>query len=484
MLNIEPQPHQRLFLECNGTEDKDPIRIVFFGGGAGGGKTFSILVDNLFGVHDPDYLSVFFRSTNVELETNLWPEAKKMYDPLLFDKDGKAIGKSHISEKSKTITFPSGAKSKFSYLQHDKDADAWYGAELCKIYIDEFQAHSEYAFDVLRSRNRSRANVTKGMRFTLNPRKDHFMYQWVRHFIEEETGFPIKELGGKTRYYVIKGGELFTSWDREELKTQTGKNPQTYTYIPATLTDNKVLQDMDPEYYDVLDSLPEQKRDQLLLGCWKDSEASGMYFQKEWLTSVNRIPNGCKIARGWDTAGGVPDPTRSYDPDFTVGIKMAKCPDGNFFIMGMERFRETMGVRDNRILSTAARDGKDCYIVMPQDAGAAGKFQYQDFAKKTIAKGFLCKGDPAPSSSSKLKRFEPFSVSCQNGIVYIVETTFTQESLKQLYNELEAFNGERSTRARRDDIPDACASAFNYLSQEEVIPSFSLPNLKQTNPFN
>lgn len=33
-LKIDPQPHQMKFLECNGTEDKDPIRIVFFGGGA------------------------------------------------------------------------------------------------------------------------------------------------------------------------------------------------------------------------------------------------------------------------------------------------------------------------------------------------------------------------------------------------------------------------------------------------------------------
>jgi len=483
MLNINPQPHQRQFLECNGNKEKPSIRIVFFGGGGGGGKTWSILVDNLFGVHDPDYLSVFFRSTTTELETNLWPEAKKMYEPLLIDKQGKFIGKAHISEKGKTITFPSGAKSKFSYLQHDKDADAWYGSELCKVYVDEFQAHSEYAFDVLRSRNRSRAKVPKGMRFTLNPKKDHFMYEWVKHFINEDTGFPIKELGGKTRWYVIKGGELFTDWDRESLKAVTGKNPQSYTYVPATLTDNKVLMDLDPEYYDVLDSLPEEKRDQMLLGCWKDSLDSGLYFQKEWLTPVKRIPANCKIVRGWDTAGGIPDPTRGYDPDYTVGVKMAKCPAGDFYIMGMERFRETMGVRDNRVINTAVKDGTECSIIMPVDVGAAGKFQFQQFAKMAISKGFICRSDPAPSSKSKLTRFEPFSVACQNGFVYIVESSFSQEDLKQFYTELESFNGERSTRTRRDDIPDAAASAFNYLSQEEVIPDFSLPSLKQDNPF-
>lgn len=435
----------------------------------GGGKTWTILVDNLFGVHDPDYLSVFFRSTTTELDTNLWPEAKKMYEPLLTDSNGKFLGKAHISEKNKTITFPSGAKSKFSYLQHDKDADAWYGAELCKIYIDEFQAHSEYAFDILRSRNRSRASVTKGMRFTLNPKKDHFMYEWVKHFIDQETGFPIKELGGKTRYYVIKSGELFTSWDREDLKKTTGKNPQTYTYIPATLSDNKVLMEMDPEYMDVLDSMPESKRDQLLLGCWKDLESSGMHFRREWIKKVTHAPADSLIARGWDTAAGVPEPSKGYDPDYTVGVKMAKCRSGYYYILGMERFREMSGARDKRILSTGNRDGEDCAVVMAQDAGAAGKFQYEEFAKKASQEGLNCKPDPMPTNKSKLIRYEPFSTACQNGLVYIVESNFEKGDLEQFYVENEAFNGERSTRTRRDDIPDSGASTYNYLADNRVI---------------
>ena len=33
-LDITPQPHQQKFLECNGLNGKEPIRIVFFGGGA------------------------------------------------------------------------------------------------------------------------------------------------------------------------------------------------------------------------------------------------------------------------------------------------------------------------------------------------------------------------------------------------------------------------------------------------------------------
>jgi hypothetical protein len=129
-LEFEPSDTQLKFLQAE-------ERIVFFGGGAGGGKSWGILVDNLQGVTDPAYLSVFFRTTTVELDTTLWPEAKLMYESLLKDENGKFIGKAHISEKKKTITFPSGARSIFSYLEYDKHADQWYGAELTKIYFDK-----------------------------------------------------------------------------------------------------------------------------------------------------------------------------------------------------------------------------------------------------------------------------------------------------------------------------------------------------------
>lgn len=44
--------------------------------------------------------------------------------PYLTDITGKFIGKSKINEQQKTITFPSGARTTFSYLSTDKDADA------------------------------------------------------------------------------------------------------------------------------------------------------------------------------------------------------------------------------------------------------------------------------------------------------------------------------------------------------------------------
>ena len=69
----------------------------------------------------------------------------------------------------------------------------------------------------------------------------------------------------------------------------------------------------------------------------------------------------------------------------------------------------------------------------------------------------------------------PVSAAIENGFVYIVESTFNKVTLEAFYKELEAFDGERSTRTRKDDMVDVVATAYNFLTKETVIPKFSLP---------
>ncbi len=314
-----------------------------------------------------------------------------------------------------------------------------------------------------------------GIRCTLNPDPNHFVFDWVKNFLDEDY-FPIKELSGKTCYFVIVEDVLHTSWDEEELRDKFGKNPQTYTYIPATIDDNPHL---DASYRDRLDSMSEKKRKQLLLGCWEPTEDTGMYFQRSMFRKSDAVPVGCRTVRAWDTASTAPEEGQEYNrkADWTVGIKMSKSPDGEYYIHGMERFQMRSGPRDTKIIATGHRDGEDCHIVMAADAGSAGKFQFQEFNKKAIEAGLICIQDPMPVTKSKLTRAEPFIVAVQNGLVHIVESSFDKEgfaTLQVLMNELELFNGERSKANRRDDCVDACASAFNALAKEKVIPHFTL----------
>ena len=449
--------------------------------GGGGGKSWAILVDNLQGVHDPDYFSVFFRNSTTEIDKGLWPEAKKMYEPLLLNVKGKYKGKAHINEQTKTITFPSGARTSFSYLEYDKHADAWYGSELCKIYFDEFQKISKYAFDVLRSRNRSRAKVLKGIRCTLNPDNTHHCYEWILPFLDEE-GYPIKEYSAKTRYFVIVNDVLYTDWDKEKLKEKfPNKNPLTYTYIPATLSDNEYLEKLDPEYRDNLDSLPEEKRKQMLLGCWADTGDKGIFFKREWLPVCNTPPSNLTMCRAWDKAAS--EPTATYKPDYTASIKLGKCRYGNYYIFGdyaltnkdpntetYGRFRKNAGERDQLIQDQAEIDGKDCTVIFPVDIGQAGKTEFQESSKKLFQEGFVVKSDPTPNNKKKVIKYQPVSSACQIGLVYLVENSFiNKETLDGFLTENERFTGGRSSNQRHDDWADCFATAFNYLCKERVI---------------
>ena len=82
---------------------------------------------------------MFYRTTSTEIDKGLWVDAKRMYMPYLVDTTGRFLGQAKVNEQQKTITFPSGARTTFSYLSTDKDADAWYGTEINCAFFEEAQ---------------------------------------------------------------------------------------------------------------------------------------------------------------------------------------------------------------------------------------------------------------------------------------------------------------------------------------------------------
>ena len=451
----------------------------------GGGKSWCILADNLKYIHDPNYFSVFFRRTTIELETNLWPEALKMYKPFLEyqsgPKKGKLLPGVRIRDKDKTIVWPSGAKTRFSYLQNERDALAWYGSEISRAYFDEAQMFGEEEFNIIRSRLRSKAKFPSAMRLTMNPSSSHFSLEFVRRFLDEE-GYPIKDLSGKTAYFSIVNGNIYTAWTAEELLEKFPDiNPQTYSYVPAVLSDNKILMETEPEYRDVLASMPEVKRKQLLEGCWFVQDTHGMYFDRTWLHKASSVPPGCKAVRGWDKASEEPNPNLRH-PDYTASVLMYKDKHGNYYLCNGTRFRKKSGERDLMILNQAEHDGRDVSIIFPIDPGASGKSDFRHSTKMFLEEGFIVKRDPMPPTRPKLQKFEPFATAAQNGQVYLVESTWDPDTLKIYLDELESFNGERSSAQRKDDFVDCTASAFNQISREKVIPQFSLGEFSESPP--
>lgn len=253
---------------------------------------------------------------------------------------------------------------------------------------------------------------------------------------------------------------------------------------------NPALIAKNPNYLAELNALPRVERAQLLDGCWYAIPEAAGYFKRDWLHKADKAPLGCKEVRAWDKASSEPSEVNRY-PDFTSCIKMLKDRNDEYYIVGdfcpenhdkvdpsiKGKFRRRAGDRDNVVLAQAKHDGIDTIIVMPQDAGAAGATEFQESTKKLVNEGFVVKKDPMPTQRSKLNRFTPFAAACENKIVHIVESSFPdKKTLEAFYTELEAFDGERSSSSRKDDIPDCVASAFNYLARERVLPLFSLGN--------
>lgn len=436
---------------------------------------------------------MFFRNTTVELETNLWPEALRLYEQFLkypnnHPKSGKFIGKAHINYQKHTITFPSGAKSVFTYMQQDKDADSWYGAEISRAYFDEFQRQKEYCFDIIRSRLRSKAKVKSCARMTLNPDSTHFVYNYVEPYLTEE-GYPDPQHECKVRYFVMVQGILHSSWDRQDLLDKfPDKIPKTYCYVPSTIEDNKILQEMEKDYKDSLDSLPEAKRKQLLLGCWHNVDNSCMYFNREYMSVQERIPQNAKRVRAWDLAGTEFDPNApagSYarNPDYTVGVLMSKFSNDTinetltYCVEDVVRDRLSSAKVEELIIETAAKDreyyGDDVIIYLPTDPNPAAERYIKGLISKLVSLGF--RATTSKTNKAKVDRFIPVAIANENKLMTYIQGEWN----KEYFAELEKFTGIKREMNRSnafDDQVDATADAFETLNKHRILKPFGIPD--------
>ncbi|MCY1429228.1 hypothetical protein D9M71_451370 [compost metagenome] len=95
--------------------------------------------------------------------------------------------------------------------------------------------------------------------------------------------------------------------------------------------------------------------------------------------------------------------------------------------------------------------------------------------------------------AGKLDSFRPFAASVELGVVQMVKNCSNDlwnkisNNNDFFHNELESFDGTRSTATKKDDLVDCCSLAFLFLAQRIQIPSFlgglQQADLSRTNPF-
>ena len=251
--------------------------IVIGGGAAGAGKTFSLLLDPLRDIKVPDFNAVIFRRTTPQITAagGLWDESKKLY-PYVLAKPNET----HLS-----WLYPSGAKLKFSHLEHEKNVTAWQGSQIPFIGFDELTHFSKETFFYLLSRNRSTCGVKPRVRATCNPDPDSWLYELIQWWIGDD-GYPIEERQGVIRYFAKDGETLIWGNTIEEclekaeyfilpLAKKANLDPKHFikslTFIGGSVYENKELLKVNPDYLANLAAQGTDTKLQLLDGNWKVS---------------------------------------------------------------------------------------------------------------------------------------------------------------------------------------------------------------------
>lgn len=439
--------------------------IAIYGGSAGGGKSFALLLEGMRHFQKSGFVGVVFRRDSTQLrDGGLWTESQELYSNFPNAK---------MSDVSMTWTSKENGILKFSHMQHEKDKLTHQGKQYGLIGFDELTHFSESQFFYLLSRNRS--TICKPyVRATCNPDAD----SWVAEFIDwwiGADGFSIPERSGKIRYFYRSEGVLNWADDPSELiekfKPQImalynkadwdsdfydfAKNMiKSVTFISSSIFDNKILLKSNPDYLASLQAQDKVNRERLLNGNWKIRQSAGMYFKEEYFKFVSAIPNDIvSYVRSWDLASSEPTPTNP-SPDATAGVLMGKDKAGFIYVLDVKCIKGTPARVKDLIMNTAVRDKADygnVTITIPQDPGQAGKGQAQDMVR--MLSGFNVKTERP--TGDKVTRASGFSAQCEVGNVYILTGDWNSSYLR----ELESF-----PEGKHDDMVDASADSFNQIS--------------------
>jgi predicted phage terminase large subunit-like protein len=409
LLQFTPTPKQAAFL-CL---EKFGVEEALYGGAAGGGKSFALLMAGLQYVDVPGYHGLLLRRSYTDLSL---PGA-------LMDLSMEVLRgtDAHWDGLTKSWKFPSRATLGFGYLDTATDPDRYMSAAFHFIGIDEASQIPWRWMQLVtnsRMRKEAKSNIPLRIRYSSNP-----------------GGISHEDLKA---YFV-------------DPRTAKG------VFIPATLDDNPYLAKED--YKRSLSRLDPLSRQRLLEGNW-DALPSGTFFSRGKLVEriVDSAPLEHKFCRFWDFAATVP--RNGSDPDWTVGALLSQNEKNETFIHDIRRFRCRPSEVEAKIRETALEDGRTVPIWLEQEPGSSG-VAVVDHYIRNVLNGWEVYGHK--TTGEKSVRAGPFASQVEAGHVYLIRAMWNRE----LLDEFEAFpNGSH------DDIVDACSGAFNRISEMDATGDF------------
>ena len=400
---LSPYPKQAWFLRSSARE-------ALFGGAAGPGKSWSLMLAALQYVTESGYNALILRRTykDLALPGALMDVSHQWLDNIKVN--GKAA---HWDAVEKQWTFPSGATITFGYLATQKDLDQYQGAQWQFVGFDELTQFIEPHYLYLFSRNRKTKNDPIPLRIWSTSNPGGRGHNWVKQrFLVE----------GKE-----KGRPVFRAWARD--------NPY-----------------LDWEAYEAsLQNLDPVTRAQLLDGNW-DQVATGGYFLRQWFETLPTIPAGCTRVRFWDLAATPKQEGR--DPDYTAGALVAQ-KDGVYFLQDIKRTQSTAQNVEKLIRKTADGDGPNTAIVMEQEPGASG-VQVLDYYRRSVLQDRNLRA--YRPTGPKESRIAIVSSHAEGGNLKLISGAWISDFLDE---------AELYPDGNHDDQLDAVAGAIAMLQQSQ-----------------
>ena len=469
--NIIDVPYPTILIPENGRDEPKPnmlepqagpqtmfmassADIVIYGGAAGGGKTYALLLEMLRHKDIKNFGAVIFRKnfTQITAEGGLWDSSVKLYTQVP-DAEQRKSPKLHWKFK--------GGKLTFAHLDREEDLQAWQGTEIAYLGFDELTHFSRHQFLYMLSRNRSTCGVKPYVRATCNPDSDSWVADFVSWWINQDTGYPIRERSGVVRYMCVVNDVIYWGDTPEDLASNHGINPEeckSVTFIASKLEDNKILMKSDPSYLSNLKAMTEVDMERLLYGNWNIKAQAGRYFKRTQIPIdgyYEKIPDDVIYwCRAWDLAAT--DEDENGDADYTAGVLIGLRKNNRYIVADVINKQVKAGDVEKLIRMTAISDRKkygfSYRVRIPQDPGGAGKIVAKQYLNGLS--GFDVKADPV--SGSKELRATPFAAQWQNGFVDVLIAEWNE----MYFSQLESF-----PESKHDDMVDASSDAFNELTE-------------------